>query len=47
MVDRRALLETTLSAAASLAGRSILAMPERDSGARIEALLAAMSLDSA
>lgn len=45
MIDRRALLETTLSAAAGLAGRTILDMPNRDSDARIEALVAAMSLD--
>jgi beta-glucosidase len=45
MIDRRALLATTLSTAASVASRSILAMPNSDSGARIEALLAAMTLE--
>ena len=45
MIHRRALLETALSAAARLAGRSIVDMPTPDSNARIEALLAAMTLE--
>ena len=45
MIHRRVLLETALSAAARLAGRSILDMKNSAAGARIESLLAAMTLD--
>ena len=44
MIHRRALLETALSAATRLARRSIVDMPNPDSNARIETLLAAMTL---
>ena len=45
MIDRRTLLATALSTATGIANRSISAMPNRQGGPQIEALLAAMTLD--